>query len=394
MFLEARTKMVKILSRVGIVLLLLVSTGLRGADTLPSQIPDEEYWKLIASYSEPTGQFPSENFTSNENGFQMILPALQKAVKPGGVYIGVGPEQNFTYIAAVRPKIVFIIDIRRQNLLQHMFYKAAFEMADNRADFLSIIFARKRPAGLTDKSTIDELLRAYDTTLPDNATYDKNLNAIKDLLLVKHKFGLTEEDQAGLEHVYDVFTYYGPSLNYGSTFPPGGRGGNGGGGGANFTTVMTTTDPQGIQRGFLANEENYKILRELEGKNLLIPVVGDFGGPRAVRAVGQYLRDHSATVGAYYTSNVEQYLFNQGGGRGGGGRGRVVNGGATNFYENVGTMPLDASSVFIRSGVPTGGGGRGGSSMNNSQVAPIQATVDAYKADKILGYNDIFFIQN
>jgi hypothetical protein len=113
-----------------------------------------------------------------------------------------------------------------------------------------------------------------------------------------------------------------------------------------------------------------------------------------VRAVGQYLRDHSATVGAYYTSNVEQYLFNQGGGRGGGGRGRVVNGGATNFYENVGTMPLDASSVFIRSGVPTGGGGRGGSSMNNSQVAPIQATVDAYKADKILGYNDIFFIQN
>ena len=109
-----------------------------------------------------------------------------------------------------------------------------------------------------------------------------------------------------------------------------------------------------------------------------------------MRAVGQYLKDHGATVAAYYTSNVEQYLFNQVAGRGG----RVVNGGATKFYENVGTLPLDASSVFIRSGAPNSYGGRGGGNgMNNSQIAPIQATVNAYKADKIQDYNDIFYIQ-
>jgi len=126
-------------------------------------------------------------------------------------------------------------------------------------------------------------------------------------------------------------------------------------------------------------------------KNLLIPIVGDFGGPKALRAVGQYLKDHGATVTAYYTSNVEQYLFNQGSGRGG----LVVNGGARKFYENVGTLPLDASSVFIRSGVPTQSGrGAGNGTMNNSQIAPIQATVNAYKAEKIQGYNDIFFIRN
>ena len=132
------------------------------------------------------------------------------------------------------------------------------------------------------------------------------------------------------------------------------------------------------------------VLKNLETRNLLVPVVGDFGGPKALRAVGQYLKDHGATVTAYYTSNVEQYLFNRGSGRG-----LVVNGGATKFYENVGTLPLDASSVFIRSGVTTQSGGRGGGNgMNKSQIAPIQATVDAYKAEKILGYNDIFFIQN
>ena len=374
----------------GLIALLLVSSGLHGADTLPTQIADDVYWKLIDSISEPTGEFPSENFTSNENGFQKILPDLLNTAKQGGVYLGVGPEQNFTYIAALHPRIVFIVDIRRQNLLQHMFYKAAFELADNRADFLSLIFGRKRPVGLTDQSTIDELLIAFDRMPPDEETHAKNLAAMKDLLLNKHKFGMSANDQSLLEHVSVVFNYYGPQLNYGSTYPPTGRGGNGGNG-ANFMTVMTATDPSGVERGFLASEENYRVLRELERKNLLIPVVGDFGGPKALRAVGQYLKDHGATVTAYYTSNVEQYLFNQGSGRGS----RVINGGATKFYENVGTLPLDASSVFIRSGVSNAYGGRGGGNlMNNSQIAPIQATVDAYKTDRIQVYNDIFSIQN
>jgi len=370
-----------------LVSLLLVSSGMRGADTLPAQIPDDVYWKLIDGASEPTGEFISENFTSNENGFQMVLPDLLKVAKQQGVYLGVGPEQNFTYIAALHPKIAFIVDIRRQNLLQHMFYKAAFELADNRADFLSIIFARKRPAGLAKTATIDELLVAFDRVDSDAALRTKNLAAMKDLLLNKHRFALSENDQSVLDHVSEVFAFYGPQLNYSSTYPPTGRG-NGGVNGVNFAIVMTATDPSGAKRGFLASEENYGVLRELEGKNLLIPIVGDFGGPKALRAVGQYLKDHGATVTAYYTSNVESYLFNQNSGRGRG----VINGGATNFYQNVGTLPLDASSVFIRSGVPAAnGGGRGG--MGNSQVAPIQATVNAYAANKIQSYNDIFFIR-
>jgi hypothetical protein len=372
----------------GLFALLLVTPGLRGADTLPTQIADDVYWKLIDSSSEPTGEFPSENFTSNENGFQKILPDLLSAAKQEGVYLGVGPEQNFTYIAALHPKIVFIVDIRRQNLLQHLFYKSAFELAGNRADFLSFIFARKRPIGLTDQSTIDELLAAFDRVMPDDEAYAKNLDAMKNLLLNKHKFSMSANDQAVLEHVSEVFKFYGLQLNYGSSYPPTGRAG---GNGASFMTVMTATDPSGVERGFLASEENYRVLRELELKNLVIPIVGDFGGPKALRAVGQYLKDHGATVTAYYTSNVEQYLFNRGSGRGG----LIVNGGATKFYENVGTLPLDASSVFIRSGAPSPSGGRGGANgMNNSQIAPIQATVNAYKAEKIQGYNDIFFIRN
>lgn len=97
-----------------VAVILLSAPRLRAADTLPGQIADGAFWKFIDSSSEPSGVFQSENFLSNETGFQAVLPTLMQTTKPDGVYLGVGPEQNFTYIAAIRPKIAFIIDIRRQ----------------------------------------------------------------------------------------------------------------------------------------------------------------------------------------------------------------------------------------------------------------------------------------
>src|SRR5215470_324185 len=129
----------------------------RAAEPLPAQLTDEAFWKMITEFSEEDGYFRFENFLSNELGFQYVIPALKEIAKPGGVYMGVGPEQNFTYIAALEPKIAFITDIRRQNLLELMMYKAFFELSPDRADFLSHLFARKRPAGLNPESTPEEL---------------------------------------------------------------------------------------------------------------------------------------------------------------------------------------------------------------------------------------------
>src|SRR5688572_386228 len=126
-------------------LLLPSASAFAPADTLPSQISDEAFWKIIEAFSEDGGTFTSQNFSSNELGYQTLIPKLQAIVKPGGVYMGVGPEQNFQYIAGLKPKIAFIVDIRRQNMIQHLMYKAAFEMAPTRADFLSVIFSRVRP---------------------------------------------------------------------------------------------------------------------------------------------------------------------------------------------------------------------------------------------------------
>jgi hypothetical protein len=363
-----------------LVALVFSSPVLRAADTLPGQIADETFWKWIETASEDGGVFQSENFLSNETGFQAVIPALQQITKPGGVYMGVGPEQNFTYITGIRPKIAFIIDIRRQNMLEHMIYKAVFELSADRADFIARLFSMKRPSGLSEKSTVDELFTAYDGAEPlDNAGFQKNLQEIKDLLLNKHKFALSVDDQEAIVHVYTVFHNFGPQLDYNSGSY---RGGRGRGGMPNYADLMTATDLRGEKRSYLAGEDSYKFLRDLEMKNLIVPLTGDFGGTKAIRSVGQYVKEHNATVTAFYLSNVEQYLF-QGNGN--------PNGGWTNFYDNVAALPLDASSTFIRSAGGGIRGGFGGGGMRAPNViASMQETLAAVKAGKIQSYIDVF----
>src|SRR5438876_3034848 len=179
-----------------------VAPSFRAADPLPARLSDDAFWKMITDFSEEGGYFRFENFLSNELGFQYVIPGLQETTKPGGVYMGVGPEQNFTYIAALQPKIVFIIDIRRQNMLELMMYRACFELSPDRADFLSRLFSRKRPPRLTAESTPEVLVASYDAVQPDHALFQKNLEDIKNLLVKQHKFGLTAEDLSNIEYVY------------------------------------------------------------------------------------------------------------------------------------------------------------------------------------------------
>src|SRR5215468_958823 len=87
--------------------------------TLPERLTDQDFWKLVNDSSEPGGYFRNSditNLTSNEMLYQHVLSGLLNRVKPGGAYLGVGPEQNYTYIASLKPRIAIIFDIRRGNL--------------------------------------------------------------------------------------------------------------------------------------------------------------------------------------------------------------------------------------------------------------------------------------
>ena len=157
------------------------------AEPSPTPLSDQEFWQRSSDYSEPGGTFHSENLVSNEALFQTVIPALAKTAVPGRAYLGVGSEQNFSYIAAVRPLIVFIVDIRRGNLDLHLTYKALFEMSTDRADFVSRLFSRKLPEGLSATSTAEEIFQAARKAIPDRALYDDNLKKIKSHLTEKHR---------------------------------------------------------------------------------------------------------------------------------------------------------------------------------------------------------------
>lgn len=310
------------------------AAGRRG--DLPERLSDQEFWRLVEDLSEPNGFFRSDNLVSNEQVFARVLPDLQARTKPGGVYLGVGPEQNFTYIAALKPKIAFIIDIRRGNLHLHLMYKALFDLSADRAEFLSRLFTRAKPEGLTAESTVRDLFMAFEMTSPASEdVYKENLRAVEEVLTKKHKLPLTAEDISGIGFVYRAFFMHGPAITWSTNT----GGANRSGRGVTYSTLMLQTDPQGQGLSYLASEDHFQFLKGLETRNLIVPVVGDFGGPKALRAVGAYLKDRGATVTAFYLSNVEQYLRQDG------------KWGA--FCRNSAALPLDEVSVFVR---PSGGG--------------------------------------
>ena len=303
--------------------------------SLPTQISDAEFWGMVSGMSEAGGFFQSDNFVSNERSFPAIVNALRASWKPGGVYIGVGPEQNFAYIAALRPKMVFLLDIRRQMIVHQLMYKAIFELSPDRADFVSMLFSKPRPPGLSATSTVHEIWRAFEAVPSDATLYEKNLTAVRNHLTKTRGFALPDGDQAALIYVYGSFYDLGPAITY--------SGHTQRGPGTAYSSITQETDANGEARSFLATEDNFQFIRGLHQKNLIVPVVADFGGPTGIRAVGSYLKGRGATVTAFYTSNVEQYLFRD-------------PGAPQRFYANIASLPLDSMSTFIR---PAIGGGSG-----------------------------------
>jgi hypothetical protein len=316
------------------------------ARAAPDRLTDQEFWNIVTDSSEPGGYFRSAditNLTSNETIYGDVLNDLVRRTRPGGVYLGVGPEQNYNYIAAIKPRMAIIFDIRRGNLDIQLMYKAIFELSKDRADFISMLFSKPRPPGLSSSSSATQLFRAF-ANLPavNEAAFAKNLSTITDRLTKTHAFPLLRQDAAGITSIYRIFYEEGFAIR---PYPT-------------YAELMTATDRRGIERSYLATEENYAFLKDMESKNLVVPVVGDFGGPKAIRAIGNYLKDKNIAVAAFYLSNVEEYL------------GRKWE----TFCRSVSTLPLDGSSTFIRSE----SGFAGGFGLN---LAPMMSDIKACAAN-------------
>ena len=294
---------------------------------VPAQLADEAFWRLSHETSEPDGYFDSDNLVSNEDTFETVIPELRRIVPPGRVYLGVGPDQNFTYIAAIEPRLAFILDVRRGNLQVHLMYKALFELSADRAEFLSRLFARPVPHGVESGWSAGQLLSAFAGLPPDQPLQREGFRAIVSRLQSHHHFPLAPDDVSGIGRVYNQFVSGGPELRFVSS-----RSGNWY---PSFQDIQISTDANGVAWSYLSSEAHFQRVKTLQEANAIIPIVGNFAGPSALKAIGRYLAAHGATVGAFYTSNVERYLFQD----------RLWQ----SYVDNVSELPLTEASTFIRS---------------------------------------------
>jgi hypothetical protein len=299
----------------------------------PDKLSAAEFSRLVRELSEEGGYFRSDNFTSNETPYLHVVGKLRELGASGGAYLGVGPEQNFTYISKIRPRIAFIVDIRRQAIIQHLMYKSIFHLSPTRTEFLLRLCSKPQPAKNKEKSPasgapIQEILAYFEGVQADDQTHAANLIEIRKTIEEDFQFPLSVTDRSSLEYVYKAFHNEGLGISYRME-------GNWGGGFPNLKDLIVQTDLQGKLGNFLASAEDYEFVRGLHGRNMIIPVVGDFGGKKALVAMGDYLRKNGYTVTAYYTSNVEQYLFGSDS--------------FAAFAANVKKLPITDKSLFIRS---------------------------------------------
>ena len=278
----------------------VVSSPACRRSTIATAMSDQEFWTLIESLSEPPGTFSiSDNFVSNEPHVAENVRWLRPT---GGVYIGVGPEQNFSYIARLRPAIAFIIDIRRENRNLHLLYKALFELSSDRADFVSRLFSRPRPAGL---GSDDERRRDFQAfrrrPASRGAAREERRRWSASGCSPRTASRCHRPISTGSIARFDAFYADGPEIHFwGSRAVDALR--------PSYRQLMTTTDLTGQSRSFLATEDDFRFVKALQSSNMVVPVVGDFGGPFAIRRVGDYVRTHGDVVHAFYGSNVGVYL--------------------------------------------------------------------------------------
>ena len=308
-----------------------------------------ELARLVASLSEPGGYFDTDNLISNEKGYLHVLGALDRAGVRGGAYVGVGPDQNFSYIARVRPAVAYVVDIRRDNLLQHLLFKALFARARNRAEYLALLLGRPVPADVArwgDRS-IDAIVAWADAT---PATPESQRAALAAVRAEVERYGvpLAVADLATIDRFHGEFITKGLDLQFTSAgrpprpyYPT-------------LRQLVQERDLEGRQASYLAREADFQFLKELQRRDLVIPVVGNLAGEHALAAIGRDVKARGERVSTFYVSNVEDYLLRDGS--------------FATYARTVAALPRDAKSVMIRSWF---GGSRG---MPHPQGVPGYAS--------------------
>ena len=330
----------------------------------------------VASLSEPGGAFDTDNLISNERSYLHVVPeleALSRQAGTNGVYLGVGPDQNFSYIARLRPKMAILIDIRRDNLLLQLLFKAMFQQARSRVEYLAMLTGRLAPEPWTDwpSKPLEAIVSCVERAPAMSTAQVKELRIRLSDTIRRYGVPLSDRDLATIDRFHRRFIGDGLSLQFNTT----GRAPQFGY--PTYRDLLLEVDRQGRQSSFVATEDAFLFVRGLQAKHLVVPVVGDLSGPTALTAVGKLLTTLNEQVSAFYTSNVEFYLFGAGT--------------FPRFVTNLQRLPHQPGALIIRSVFRSGGAGvaplPGYNSLSITQ--PIQALLDGYAHGRFRRYAEL-----
>ena len=344
--------------------------GLLGLPAAAQHAAAPSFAQTVASLSEPGGFFDTDNLISNESSYLQVIPELEKRGVHGGAYLGVGPDQNFSYIAAVRPSIAFIVDIRRDNLLLQLLFKALFKTSGTRVEYLSGLFGRQAPSDVASwrGAAIEKIAERVESA-PRAAI--PGLDAALDRTMQSFGVPLSKDDLATVHRFHQAFIDAGLSMRFQSAgrapriyYPT-------------FQEMLVDKDPSGRQSNYLASDDAFQFVRGLENRDLVIPVVGDLSGPTAVASIGRFVSERNERVSAFYVSNVEFYLFREGT--------------FAHFVTNLQRLPHSGNSVLIRSifaGRYALTGGRP-TDDSDSELQSIDDVLSGYTNGRIRMYADL-----
>ena len=355
----------------GVWLVLAFCLGPAAGQERPAGKPRlDSFASLVSELSERPGYFDTDNLVSNERSYLHVAPDLVALRGRGrGVYLGVGPDQNFSYIAQLRPSLAILVDIRRDNLLLHLLFKALFAEARTRTAYLALLTGRSLPGQERGRPTLDEIIGAVDRAPP---LRDAELGALRARVTqVIASFGvpLSESDRTAIDRFHRRFAAEGLSLRFNSfgRQPQYGY--------PTFRELLSEVDRQGIQRSYLATEEDFQFVKRMHDGDRIVPIVGDLSGPTALSAVARLLARSNEQVAAFYTSNVEFYLFSAGS--------------FDAFIANLRRLPRMPGALVVRS-VFGAGGARPLPGYNSvSLTQPIEGLLDGVAGGRIRSYRDL-----
>jgi len=317
------------ISRVRLLALSLTFLLTLSAAAIPASKDHKAFGALVSRLSEPGGFFDSDNLISNETSYLHVLGKLREMGVHGGIYLGVGPDQNFSYIAKIRPRMAIIIDIRRDNLLQQLLYKALMERARNRVEYLCLFFGKPFPKNKGwEQAGIKELVDYIDKTPADPKLFEQ---IEKDIARDVQRFGcsLSPSDLEVIDRVHKSFYSAGLDIRYSSHYrPPRSIY-------PTYRDLLLERDLSGQVENYLNSEDDFKFLKKLEEQDMIVPIVGDLAGSKAMKSIADYVTEIKEHISAFYVSNVEFYLWRQGS--------------SERYAENLKALPIDSHSVIIRS---------------------------------------------